>query len=449
MHAAYCLSTKYVPTCRAFSLLGKLHNTTRASVISRILSNSAIFRNEIPPTMKSGFLDKLITRLDQVEPEDVQRLIMRLVREKGFLENVFEALQEGVMILDPDGLITYVNKACLRIFGIDPATSIGQSLSATVRGFEWDKLADPGRIISRDMEILYPEQRYLNFYLSPIQGEVENAEHVLGYVLLVRDITRSRQKAEENVESEKLNALTLLAAGVAHEIGNPLNALDIHLQLLERKIKKLGGEQQQSLSQHLETAHGEIRRLDTILKQFLQAIRPTQPERESLQIHDLLRDTLTILEPELEERHVKVSLDLASSAPLLPLDGGQIKQALYNLLKNAFQSLPASGGHIDILSRVNDYELTLTIRDHGSGIPPEIMGSLFEPYQSTKKSGSGLGLLIVRRIVREHGGEIEIESTTGEGTTVNISIPRKDRNIRLLENKQEDSFIDVESSTNT
>ena len=101
------------------------------------------------------------------------------------------------------------------------------------------------------------------------------------------------------------------------------------------------------------------------------------------------------------------------------------------------------------MSRVNDYELTLTIRDHGSGIPPEIMGSLFEPYQSTKKSGSGLGLLIVRRIVREHGGEIEIESTAGEGTTVNISIPRKDRNVRLLENKQESSVIDVESSTHT
>jgi PAS domain S-box-containing protein len=396
--------------------------------------------------MKPGFLDKLITRLDQVEPEEVQRLIMRLVQEKGFLENVFEALQEGVMILDPDGQITYVNKACHRIFGIDPEASIGQSLSATVRGFEWDKLADPGRVVSRDMEILYPEQRYLNFYLSPIQGEVESEAHVLGYVLLVRDITRSRQEAEENVESEKLNALTLLAAGVAHEIGNPLNALDIHLQLLERKIKKLQDEPQQDLSRHLETAQGEIRRLDTILKQFLQAIRPTQPERESLQIHDLLRETLALLEPELEERNVKVSLELAASAPLLAMDGGQIKQALYNLLKNAFQSLPADGGRIDILSRVTDYEVTLTIRDHGTGIPPEIMGSLFEPYHSTKKSGSGLGLLIVRRILREHGGEIEIESTKGEGTTVTISLPRKDRNVRLLENKDGGSVIDVESS---
>lgn len=399
--------------------------------------------------MKSGFLDKLITRLDQVEPEDVQRLIMRLVREKGFLESVFEALQEGVMILDPDGQITYVNKACSRIFGIDPEKSIGQALSATVRGFDWDKLAEPEHIVSRDMEILYPEQRYLNFYLSPIRSEVEGDDHMLGYVLLVRDITVSRKQAEENAESEKLNALTLLAAGVAHEIGNPLNALDIHLQLLKRKLNKRPGDQQEDLSRLLETAQGEIRRLDTILKQFLQAIRPTQPERDSLQIHDLLRDTLTLLAAELDERRVKVNLDLAASPPLLQLDGGQIKQALYNLLKNAFQSLPASGGQIDVLSRVTDYELTLTIRDHGSGIPPEVMGSLFEPYHSTKESGTGLGLLIVRRIIREHGGEIEIESKTGEGTTVTISLPRQDNNVRLLEDRRETPVIDVETSPQT
>ena len=228
--------------------------------------------------MKPGFLDKLIARLDQVDPGEVQRLVMRLVREKGFLESVFEALQEGVLILDPDGQITYVNQAAARIFGIDPIRTIGQNLSQTVRGLNWKKLADAKRIVSRDLEILYPESRYLNFYLSPIQGEVEDADHLLGYVLLVRDITHSRLKEEENVESEKLNALTLLAAGVAHEIGNPLNSLDIHLQLLERKMKKLPEDDRDDLAHHLQTAQGEIRRLDTILKQFLQAIRPTHNE---------------------------------------------------------------------------------------------------------------------------------------------------------------------------
>ena len=398
--------------------------------------------------MKSGFLDKLIARIDQVEPGEVQSLVMRLVREKGFMESVFEALQEGLMILDPDSHITFVNQAAARIFGINPTKSIGHRLPKTVRGLNWEELADPERIVSRDMEIFYPEKRYLNFYLSPIRGEVDNDEHLLGYALIVRDITLSREQEEENVESEKLNALTLLAAGVAHEIGNPLNSLDIHLQLLERKIKKLPATDQASLSDHLRTAQGEIRRLDTILKQFLQAIRPTQPnfhESDPLQLHDLLRDTLAVLAPELEERNVQISLDLADAPPLLKLDGDQIKQALYNLLKNAFQSLPASGGLIEISTQITDYDVILTIHDHGSGIPPEMMGSLFEPFHSTKASGSGLGLLIVRRIIREHGGEIEIDSQTDEGTTVRLFFPRQRKNIRLLEDHSS-SIIEVGSN---
>lgn len=396
--------------------------------------------------MKSGFLDKLIKRLDQVEPEEIQRLVMRLVREKGFLESVFEALQEGVLILDPDGKITYVNRSASHIFGVDPVKSIGHNLSHTIRGFDWKKLADPGRIVSRDLEILYPERRYLNFYLSPMRGEVEADDHLLGYVLLVRDITRKRAQEQETMESEKLNALTLLAAGVAHEIGNPLNSMDIHLQLLERKFRKFEPAERDDLSKHLQTAQQEIRRLDTILKQFLQAIRPTQPHRDQLNLHDLLRDTLELLEPELEQRKVQVSLSLAENMPRMAMDGTQIKQALYNLLKNAFQSLPAEGGLIEITSRCTDYEVELTLRDHGSGISPEVMGSIFEPYHSTKASGTGLGLMIVRRIIREHGGEIELESKEGEGTTVTIALPRQEKNIRLIEDNSS-SVIDLETTT--
>ena len=192
----------------------------------------------------------------------------------------------------------------------------------------------------------------------------------------------------------------------------------------------------------------EIQLFSDILKQFLQAIRPTQPDinaLESIQLHDLLKDTLTVLAPELEERNVQISLDLAENTPLLSLDESQIKQALYNLLKNAFQALPASGGLIDISSSVTDYDVTLTIRDHGSGISPEVMGSLFEPFHSTKESGNGLGLLIVRRIIREHGGEIEIDSQTGKGTTVTLFFPRQRKNIRLLEDHTS-SIIEIEST---
>ncbi len=381
--------------------------------------------------MKPGFLEKLVARLDRVEPGEVQQIVTRLIREKGFLEKVFEALQEGVILLDPQGVIGFVNQAAGRFFGLDPEKAAGQPLSLQVRGLDWATLGKPGRTISRDLEVFYPENRFLNFYLAPIDGGGSSGE-TLGYVMLVRDLTSSRAEAEETLESERLNALTLLAAGVAHEIGNPLNSLDIHLQLLGRKLRKVPPGERKPLEEHLATARGEIQRLDGILKQFLHAVRPTVPRRERQDIHTLLHETLRLLEPELESRKIQVELDLAESLPPAVIDGGQFQQAFYNLIRNAYQALPAVNGRIAIRSRFNDYEYVISIEDNGIGISPEHMGAIFEPYRTTKSSGSGLGLLIVRRIIREHGGEIAIESQENHGTRVIIHLPRAERAVRLL-----------------
>jgi PAS domain S-box-containing protein len=378
--------------------------------------------------VKSGFLEKLVARLDRVEPGEVQQIVTRLIHEKGFLEKVFEAMQEGVILLDPQGVIGFVNRAASGFFGLDPEKAVGQPLSSQVRGLDWQSMGRPGRTVSRDLEIFYPEKRFLNFYLAPIDGGEESP----GYVMLVRDLTSSRAEAEETLESERLNALTLLAAGVAHEIGNPLNSLDIHLQLMGRKLRKLPPGDRKPLEEHLATARGEIQRLDGILKQFLQAVRPTLPRRERQDLHALLHETLRLLEPELESRKIAVELDFADSLPAAEVDGGQFQQVFYNLLRNAYQALPATGGRIAIRSRANDYEYVISIEDNGIGISPEHMGAIFEPYRTTKSSGSGLGLLIVRRIIREHGGEIAIESEEGLGTRVIIHLPRAERAVRLL-----------------
>ncbi len=381
--------------------------------------------------MKSGFLEKLVARLDRVEPGEVQQIVTRLIHEKGFLEKVFEALQEGVIVLDPQGRIGFVNRAASGFFGLDPEKAEGQPLASQVRGLDWETLGRPGRTISRDLEVFYPENRFLNFYLAPIDGGGETGE-TLGYVMLVRDLTSSRAEAEETLESERLNALTLLAAGVAHEIGNPLNSLDIHLQLLGRKLRKLPPGERKPLEDHLATARGEIQRLDGILKQFLQAVRPTLPRRERQDIHEVLHETLRLLEPELEARKIRVELDLAEGMPQAEIDGGQFQQVFYNLLRNAYQALTGESDRIAIRSRFNDYEYVISIEDNGSGISPEHMGAIFEPYRTTKSSGSGLGLLIVRRIIREHGGEISIESEEDRGTRVIIHLPRAERTVRLL-----------------
>jgi len=238
---------------------------------------------------------------------------------------------------------------------------------------------------------------------------------------------------KKEMESEKLNALTLLAAGVAHESGNPLSSLSLHLQLLERKVRDLPEGDRKPLAEHLGTAQTEIGRLDTILKQFLQAMRPTKPERIPTKLHELLDETLDTLSPELASREIQVKLDLIPELPSLDLDPTQIKQALYNVIRNAYQAVEQADGHLFIETQVTDYEVTLAISDNGSGISPEAMGSMFEPFQTTKSDGTGLGMLIVRRILREHGGELEVESEEGAGTTVTLYLPRTDKRVRLLE----------------
>jgi signal transduction histidine kinase len=303
---------------------------------------------------------------------------------------------------------------------------------------DWQAMMEQETVVSRDMEVFYPERRYLHFYLAPILDH----EVLSGYVMIVNDLTSDRAQTQATIESERLGALTLLAAGVAHEIGNPLNSLGIHLQLLDRKIKKMDAGERQPLEEHLSTARKEIQRLDSILKQFLQAIRPSTLRREKVELAELCRDVLKLLEPELTERGIRVVLDLEPDIPLLDLDAVQMQQVFHNVLRNAAQAITTDAdGCITVRMASNDYEVQVLISDNGIGISPEQMGTMFEPYRSTKEGGTGLGLLIVRRIIREHGGEMEIESREGSGTRVSLFLPLAVKKARLL--PEPDAIIEL------
>jgi signal transduction histidine kinase len=171
--------------------------------------------------------------------------------------------------------------------------------------------------------------------------------------------------------------------------------------------------------------------LDVIISQFLAAIRPTQPQLQVAQVNDLLDETLRFLKPELDQQKIELDLELRRDAPSLPLDTNQMKQVFYNLCRNALQAMPG-GGRLTVSSVFNDFEIRITFMDTGKGISAADMGNLFQPFFTTRRTGSGLGLLIVRRIVREHGGEIHIGSREGQGTRVTISLPLVEKKIRLL-----------------
>jgi signal transduction histidine kinase len=389
--------------------------------------------------MKAGFVEKLIGRLGKIGPEEVQNYFLRLAQEKGFLETVFNSIQEGIIVTDSKGRITYLNDAACELFGLEADDSLGKRLDERVRGLDWESLSRSEVAVSRDMEIFYPANRFINFYIVPLLIERQSAEDKIdiaaepvGHAIILRDITETRRSEQQTLESERLNALTLLAAGVAHEIGNPLNSLNIHLQLIERETRRLDGAKRAELQESVEVARGEVNRLDSIISQFLRAIRPTRPQLRPENVNSIVEEAVRFLAPEIKDRDIVVEQELRSDLPLLQLDRNQMKQAFYNVIKNSFEAMK-SRGILRIRTDMDDSHVLVRFTDSGGGISAENVGRVFEPYFTTKSSGTGLGLLIVRRIVREHGGELSIESSQGKGLTLTIRLPQFDRRVRMLE----------------
>jgi signal transduction histidine kinase len=393
--------------------------------------------------MKSGFLEKLIERLGRIGPEDVQNYLLQLAQEKGLIETVFNAIQEGIIVTDAKGRITYVNDAACELFGLEGKSSIGKRLDERVRGLDWKSLSQSPGAVSRDMEIFYPANRFLNFYIVPLlierrdekgagSTESRSANEPVGHAIILRDITESRRSTEKTIESERFNALTLLAAGVAHEIGNPLNSLHIHLQLMERKVRKLDGKLKQELQEAIAISRAEITRLDSIVTQFLQAIRPSKPILHPENVNAIVEEALRFFAPEIADRDIVVEPELRPDLPLIELDRDQIKQAFYNVIKNSFEAMKRRG-ILRIRTGMDGTHVSVSFTDTGGGMSAESLSHVFEPYFTTKTTGSGLGLLIVRRIVREHGGEMAIESNEGKGLTLTIRLPYLDKRVRMLE----------------
>jgi len=397
--------------------------------------------------MKPGFLDKLIERLDKLDPQNLQAQFLRLWQEKGLLEAVFNVLRDGIIVLDAHGCMAYINSTAASMFGFTIEAAYQQPISKYLKDIEWERLLNLeeqewSKLISREIKITYPEKRFLNMYIMPIALDEGRSK---GAVVILRDITTEREKEIKVLMSERLNALTFLAAGVAHEIGNPLNSLHIHLQLLERELARLPTDDRNSIDQLVKVARGEVERLNMIITQFLKAIRPAVPRRQLWKIEEILRETIAFMKHEIENRDVIVDVQVSEPIPAVSVDRNQIKQAFFNIIKNALQAM-TKGGILTITLFSNDRHLGISFKDNGAGMAAEQVGRLFKPYfsarnamhgtsgggQAAKEHGSGLGLFIVQRIVQDHGGEIEVYSQPKSGTTFTIYLPLDERRMRLL-----------------
>ncbi|MDP2897572.1 MAG: ATP-binding protein, partial [bacterium] len=381
------------------------------------------------------FWSRVADRLDRIGSAQVQGYFQDLCRETALLWSILQSVSEGIVVVDREGRIRFLNDAAREILGVSQKNPVSKPLLRNIAdpslfGLFETSLRDRSLVIDKEVEVRHPKQMAVRVNVLPYRLDEGQPP---GTIVILRDVTAERSRQLESFQSEKLEALVTLAAGVAHEIGNPLNSLSIHMQLMEREVQRLQKKNRlqartpalrdlQRLSDTLEIAKSEVRRLDDTVRRFLGAIRPSQLRHREANINNLVESVLDFMYFEISQQDIAIEKEYDRRIPLIMVDEDQIKQAFFNIIKNAIQAMPA-GGVLRTTTRLRDSQVEVTFSDTGVGVPKEKINRVFEPFYTTKEGGSGLGLMMVYRIIKDHAGTLTFTSEEGKGTKVTVSLP--------------------------
>lgn len=352
---------------------------------------------------------------------DNAQLFDSVERAKSELEISFDAIQHSIFIIDEHWRIVRVNRTCEEVYG-KAVDLVGRRYPSVLYQTEEPPGDCPILMCLRTNEPIQREGAhyrwggYYRYYASPVINLEGVVERVVYYE---KDATEARKLEQRLQQSEKLKALGTLAAGVAHEIRNPLATINFNAQMLRRELP-LDLAQQQMFEDMVQ----EIRKIDRIVQQVLHFAKPREPQFLPNQLNDIVRYCYDLSNVYLRKAHVEISLDLAEGLPPLVVDYGQISQVIMNLVINAIEAMTHGGKlRVSTARRGDPPALLLEVRDTGPGILEEDRDRIFDPFFTRKPEGTGLGLSISRQILEKHGAEIEMESVPGEGTLFRVIFP--------------------------
>ncbi len=353
-------------------------------------------------------------------------LSAEIERMHEFQEKLIMTSSDGIIANDREGNILIFNEGAEKILGYRREEVVGKiNVRDIYPGGEARKVkkmiyspeyGGPGRLVAYETVCISKSGEEVPIELSAALIFEDDRE--VGTVGFFRDLRERRQLQEKVLQAERLAVLGRMSAHISHEIKTPLMLIGG----FARQVRDHLDQSPEKLKEKLDLIVEEIRRLEDFLAEVGSYTRFSQPNKVPGDLNALLRETIRLLEPSLQEHHIELTLELDPALGEFPFDPGHLRQVLLNLLKNSIEAMPA-GGRMGLSSQVQAGRAVVTVTDTGVGIPPEDQAKLFQPFFTTKPKGSGLGLAICQRVIQAHGGEIAIESAPGKGTRVRLALP--------------------------
>src|SRR6266849_653765 len=346
---------------------------------------------------------------------------------KDNVDQIMGNLLDGLMLFTRDSRVVLVSASVERFLGRPRRELLGHtakeifSSESPLGALVLDAFQRRSAVVQRELES--PNGKRVQVSLDFIQERGAQ----IGGLLTMRDAEAVRRIEDEIEMSRRLSTSGRLTRGVAHEVKNPINAIVLHLQLLQNKLQQIDPDTRR----HMDIIGNEIRRLDRVVQILVDFTRPRDLRLEEIDLRRLLEDVASLASPDAQQHGVTVSREFPAEALNVKVDTDFMRQAVLNIVLNGVQAMP-NGGVLTIGSRREQDIVITEIQDQGGGIPQEIQDKIFELYFTTKKEGSGIGLAQTYQIMQWHYGSIDFESTPGVGTTFRLRIPLAESRLDAL-----------------